>query len=673
MNDPNFDTLCDEFEAAWKRQEQPRIEQSLDSVSPTKRAELLCELLQIELWWRRDETPSPSVADYNERFGDYHDAVREAFERYNTRTLDKHEVPILPPPDRARAGTAEPYATLPVSPNVAKAAEDPTIVLDQLPGNQERTRTGDRVRYFGEYELLEEIARGGMGVVFKTRQVKLNRIVALKMILSGELAGEEEVQRFKTEAEAAANLDHPGIVPIYEIGEHNGQHYFSMGFVEGQSLADRVKEGPLPPREAAEIVKKVAEAVAYAHEKGVIHRDLKPANVLLDAKGEPKVTDFGLAKQVESESDLTRTGAVMGTPSYMPPEQAAGKTDKVGPRSDVYSLGAVLYCLLTGRPPFHAANTFETLKQVIEEPPVLPRRINSQVSRDLETICLKCMAKDPNARYPTATSLGADLNQFLIGGRIAARRRTILEHVTDFTSYHETLLYFGALLVATVGWICVVRHPVPGLTTWVEAFRSDPNASSTWNHLSATYARVAVALVCGTIAGTLLGSVSRYVRVLRVTMIPALRFLRRPIVGISVLAFLFLNFTFLTRQYTYLQFAGSAVIAATAIINSAWTTVEDWLPGQRSQDRFSMKMLESLRFEIVLGLFLAFVVELMFRQGYGEPLVGIGVGYQANYAFQAEHFGYFFAMLFVLYFAALVSDFGIAIVVSLIRKRPVSE
>ena len=191
--------------------------------------------------------------------------------------------------------------------------------------------TGTRIRYFGDYELLSEIARGGMGVVYKASQVNLNRVVALKMILAGQLASDEDVKRFYTEAEAAAHLDHPGIVPIFEIGQHDGQHFFSMGFIEGNSLADRVKDGPLPPTDAASIVRKISEAIAYAHEKGVIHRDLKPANVLMDVSGEPKVTDFGLARKLEQDSGLTRTGTVMGTPSYMPPEQAAGKTDEAGP------------------------------------------------------------------------------------------------------------------------------------------------------------------------------------------------------------------------------------------------------------------------------------------------------------------------------------------------------
>ena len=214
-----------------------------------------------------------------------------------------------------------------------KTTPDPFIRTDETlaPGQDVDLPLGTRVRYFGDYELLEEIARGGMGVVYKARQVKLNRVVALKMILAGQLAGEEDVKRFHAEAEAAANLDHPGIVPIYEVGEYEGQHYFSMGYVEGQSLAAKVANGPLPPREAAELVQQVAEAVQFAHEKGVIHRDLKPANVLLDANGNPRVTDFGLAKRVADDSGLTGTGQILGTPSYMPPEQAASKLPKSAP------------------------------------------------------------------------------------------------------------------------------------------------------------------------------------------------------------------------------------------------------------------------------------------------------------------------------------------------------
>ncbi len=278
------------------------------------------------------------------------------------------------------------------------------------------------LRYFGDYELVHEIARGGMGVVYKARQVTLNRIVAVKMILGGQIAGPEDVQRFHTEAEAAAQLDHPGIVPIYEVGEQDGQHYFSMGFVEGQSLAKLVAEGPLEPHAAAQMVKTVAEAVQYAHDKGVIHRDLKPGNILLDKDGNPRVTDFGLAKLTESGSDLTGTGQILGTPSYMPPEQAAAQVSAVGRLSDVYSLGAILYCLLTGRPPFQAASPLETLLQVQKQEPVPPRQLNPNLPLDLDTIVLKCLDKSPSRRYASARALGEELNRYLEGRPILARR-----------------------------------------------------------------------------------------------------------------------------------------------------------------------------------------------------------------------------------------------------------
>ena len=276
-------------------------------------------------------------------------------------------------------------------------------------------------RRFGSYELLEELARGGMGVVYKARQSGLNRIVALKMILSGQLASDAEVQRFHTEAEAAAKLDHPAIVPIFEVGEHQGQHFFSMGFVEGRSLADELADGPLPSRRAAELAIQLAEAMQYAHRQGIIHRDLKPANVLLDENSQPRITDFGLAKKLEADSNLTGTGQILGTPSYMPPEQAAGKTEQVGAAADVYALGALLYALLSGRPPFQAASPLDTLLQVLEKEPVPPRQLNPAIERDLETICLKCLQKNPRQRYASAGDLAKELNRFLNGEAILAR------------------------------------------------------------------------------------------------------------------------------------------------------------------------------------------------------------------------------------------------------------
>ena len=279
-------------------------------------------------------------------------------------------------------------------------------------------------RRFGNYDLVDTIAKGGMGIVYKAKHVKLNRIVALKMILSGQFADEIEVQRFYAEAEAAAKLRHPNIVGIHDIGECEGQHYFSMDYIEGKSLSDLLKDQALQPRHAAKLMEAIAAAMHYAHTEGVVHRDLKPSNVLLDAAGSPLITDFGLAKQVQGgggQSQMTMAGTVVGTPSYMPPEQAAGKIELVNIRSDVYSLGAILYELLSGRPPFRGAGVMETLRQVLENEPVALRILSPTVPRDLETICHKCLQKEPEKRYATAKELADELGRFLRGEPILAQ------------------------------------------------------------------------------------------------------------------------------------------------------------------------------------------------------------------------------------------------------------
>ena len=293
----------------------------------------------------------------------------------------------------------------------APAADAATIV----PSDDEWSSSplGTRVRYFGDYELLEEIARGGMGVVYKARQTSLNRVVALKMILAGQLASEEDVRRFHTEAEAAAGLQHTNIVAVHEVGRHEGQHFFSMDYVEGRSLADTIGQRPLAPRKAAEYLKTLAEAIHYAHEQGIVHRDLKPSNVLIDDSDQPRITDFGLARKIEGDSQLTATGTVLGTPGYMAPEQAAANSHQIGRTTDVYSLGAVFYALLVGRPPFLAASLLDTLNQVREQEPAAPRSLNSLIPPDLETICLKCLEKRPDGRYQTAQELADDLGRFL--------------------------------------------------------------------------------------------------------------------------------------------------------------------------------------------------------------------------------------------------------------------
>lgn len=329
-----------------------------------------------------------------------------------------------------------------------RANEPPTVRDEEFPTRT--LQTGEKVRYFGEYELLTEIARGGMGVVYRARQVRLNRVVALKMILAGQFAGQADVQRFHTEAEAAAQLDHPGIVPIYEVGEHEGHHFFTMGFVDGGSLASRLVEGPLAPREAALLVQQIAEAVQYAHEHGVIHRDLKPANILLDRTGQPRISDFGLAKNTRHDSGLTASGQVMGTPGYMPPEQASGNANQVQEVADVYSVGAILYALLTGRPPFQADTVIDTLMQVTEREPVAPSALNAKIPKDLETICLKCLEKDRRRRYPSARELAEELQRFLEGRPILARPVSVAERGWRLCRRHPAIAALTAGIAASL-------------------------------------------------------------------------------------------------------------------------------------------------------------------------------------------------------------------------------
>jgi predicted Ser/Thr protein kinase len=438
MSDEQGDQHLNEILAAYL--------QSAESGQPLSRDELLAQ--------------HPEVADELREFLAQHEALR-GLVAADLQSL----TPSLPKRPRAAApiaATVSPEVTLPLGPSYVDAS-----------------RPGTCRRCFGDYELLEEIARGGMGVVYKARQISLNRTVALKMILAGQLASEDDVRRFHTEAEAAANLDHAGIVPIYEVGQCEGQHFFSMGYVEGASLAGKVAGGPLESREAAGLVMAVAEAVHYAHQKNVIHRDLKPANILLDSLGRPRVTDFGLAKRVTGDRGLTASGQILGTPSYMSPEQASAKLDLVGPHSDVYSLGTVLYELLTGRPPFRAASPVDTLMLVIDTHPVPPRLLNPQIPRDLETVTLKCLQKEPALRYATAQELADDLRRFLQGDPIRATSVNLLDRVTralvqtrneeHFKGWGVALMAFGTVILLAHVWMCVmtVAGFPPFLGYWV--------------------------------------------------------------------------------------------------------------------------------------------------------------------------------------------------------------
>jgi serine/threonine protein kinase len=336
--------------------------------------------------------------------------------------------------------------------------EQPTLA--PLTGNGPAAPASQR---FGDYELLGEIGRGGMGVVLKAHELALGRIVALKMLLPGALPDETELARFRSEASAAGQLRHPNIVKVHRVGVQDGRHFFSMDYIEGVSLAQRLADGPLPGRSAARYLVTVARAIQHAHRQGILHRDLKPGNILIDLSDQPHVTDFGLAKHFTASTGRTRTGALLGTPSYMSPEQAGGSKD-LGPACDVYGLGALLYELLTGRPPFRGETALDTLMQVIEHEPAPPRLLNPRVDRDLETICLKCLQKAPRDRYASADDLADDLERFLNGDSIHARSFNMLDHLArtlersqydvHFRQY-ATMLYWFAGIVFTQH---VVKH-----------------------------------------------------------------------------------------------------------------------------------------------------------------------------------------------------------------------
>jgi len=367
-----IDKVCLQFEGAWKKGGKPCIEDYLGEAQGPERRELLRQLLLLDLDYRRQQADQPTEEEYRARFPDDGELVADVFREFSVRAASS------PPP-------------------------------------------GTKVRYFGDYELLEELGHGGMGVVYKARQMSLNRIVAVKMIHPARLISQVAVRRLRAEAEVAASLQHPSIVAVHEVGEHEGQHYFAMDYVEGNSLAEIVRENPLPAKHAAEYVQRIAEAVHYAHQQGTLHRDLKPSNVLIDAHDQPQLTDFGLAKRLEGDSELTSTKEILGTPSYMSPEQAEGNHERIGAASDGYSLGAILYELLTGRPVFRGATPVDTLRLVIDTEPVSPCLLNPKVPRDLETIVLKCLEKHPHKRYGSADALADDLGRFLRREPIEAR------------------------------------------------------------------------------------------------------------------------------------------------------------------------------------------------------------------------------------------------------------
>jgi hypothetical protein len=431
-----LDPVCDRFERAWKGGDRPRLEDFLPEVAEADRPALLSELIGLELEYRVLRGEQPAQEEYSRRFPE-HDALVAAAFRELSPTLDDT--------GRGRA-----------------AAE----ALPSIPG----------------YEILGELGRGGMGVVYKARQTALGRIVALKMILVGRHAGSAALDRFRAEAEVIAKLSHPNVVQIYEVGEHEGLPFFSLEYCAGGSLADHLNGRPLPPRDAARLTETLARAVQAAHDAGVIHRDLKPANVLLqasrgrqppsgsapaqapstpgaDAPGSPdlvpKITDFGLARRIDRQG-LTAPGAFLGTPAYVAPEQASGSGEAVGPAADVYALSAILYEMLTGRPPFRGASALETLDMVRTQEPTPPRRLAPRLPRDLETICLKGLHKDPGRRYQSARDLADDLARHLHGEPIHARRVGWLERALLWALRHPTRAVVLALSAVLLGLMALL-------------------------------------------------------------------------------------------------------------------------------------------------------------------------------------------------------------------------
>jgi serine/threonine protein kinase len=426
------DRACDEFEAAWDAGAEPRIEDFLDRVPDTGRLALLQALLATELERRRRRGDLPESREYRERFPEQTELIA---------SLCADEAALTRAGESA-AGSVATWAGLPAA-------------IDHDGTRFGPTEAGPPLRGFPAvpgYTVEGELGRGGMGVVYLARQALLGRPCALKMILLGAYAGREAAARFLAEAQAVAKLQHPNVVQIYHVGEADDLPFLEMEYLAGGSLDRALGDGtPWPACCAARLIEPLARAAAEAHQRGIVHRDLKPANILLAADGTPKVADFGLARMLDSESGLTQTEAVLGSPSYMAPEQAEGRAREAGPAADVYALGAILYQLLTGRPPFKAATVQETLEQVKRADPVAPSRLEPGLPRDIETICLACLHKDPARRYPSAQALGDDLRRFIGGQPINARRTSLLERTWLWSRRNPSLAWaIGSAAMAVV-------------------------------------------------------------------------------------------------------------------------------------------------------------------------------------------------------------------------------
>jgi serine/threonine-protein kinase len=400
--------LCEQFEREWRSENRPSVEHFLTHADAGARGALLEELVILELELRRTAGENPALSEYLKRFPDDARHVSAAYS--------------------LSADTVQPVEARGDSPVVTPTNADletPTLLPPRMAGQAMHAPCPPPIESVGEYVVLAEIARGGMGIVFKAHDKRLKRTVAIKMMLSGQMATEEERERFRREAELAANLDHANIVPIFEVAEHQGCPFFSMKYIDGESLSKRIKrrqsgDSAYSPAAAARLICSIARAVQYAHEKGFLHCDLKPSNILLDRDGRPLITDFGLARRTNVDSSLTISGAILGTPSYMAPEQATGSRKQLTEKTDVYGLGAILYELLTGRAPFRRETIMETVMDVLERDPAAPRELRPDVPPELETICLRCLEKAPADRYPSAAALADEVEKFLQGEMIDA-------------------------------------------------------------------------------------------------------------------------------------------------------------------------------------------------------------------------------------------------------------
>jgi WD40 repeat protein len=530
-----IDERCDQYEVAWRARLDPRIEDYLEGVEEvSQRRALWYELVLLDQELRTGTGESRTLEDYQARDPDKAilvelstdlippwqqvgapttsapsagliDAHDEAGQGNGSAGFDPEFLAQLAlgggDLDVARTSREDPPSTIGDHENRPKSDEELTVGED-LPSTvfaspEERGvlhelsatdgwKAGESPASvllppgmkLGDYELTAKLAQGGMGVVYKARQISLNRIVALKTIKAGAFASDRELRLFQSEAEAIAALDHPGIVPIFEIGEHHGVRFYSMMLIEGQNLHECRERFHGKPRTIAHLVAQIAQAVHHAHLRGVLHRDLKPANILVDGQNQPHVVDWGLAKRLEIDGELASTTSVAGTPCYMAPEQAQGLRHAITTATDVYGLGTILYALLTRRPPFHAGTTLQTLRQVIEQEPRRPRAIDPKIDADLETICLKCLEKDPKKRFSTALELAEDLERWLHGEPINARPASRVERVTKYVRRRPAISGLIVLVhvVGLLGLAGILWQWGAALAARDEALRSEDGA-----------------------------------------------------------------------------------------------------------------------------------------------------------------------------------------------------